>query len=471
MEALLMNQDEVLRRAAEAAIEYRKGDSERGSAVAPFSELLSAFEAPLPERASDPGDVIGELVANASPGLRAMTSPGFFGWVIGGSHPAGVAADWLTSAWGQNTGNFMATPAAAAVEQVSANWLLELLDLPREASVGFVTGATMANFVGIAAARGELLRRAGWDVETDGLFGAPPITVVIGADAHATVFSALRYAGLGSARVTTIETDDSGRMKPNALEQALRRVDAPALVIAQAGQLNTGACDPFAEICPLAHEHGAWVHVDGAFGLWAQASPRFQHLTNGVELADSWATDGHKWLQLPYDSGLVIVKDRAAHKRAMSLETSYLPSAGEGERQPADYVPELSRRARGFAAWAVIKTLGRSGITEMVERNCDFAAALGRECAEVSGIRVVAPVELNQLMLRFGDSDDATLATVGEVKRRGRIFVGPAKWRGEWIMRISVCNHATALDQLETVRDEIAGAWETVAQSQSANAA
>jgi glutamate/tyrosine decarboxylase-like PLP-dependent enzyme len=271
--------------------------------------------------------------------------------------------------------------------------------------------------------------------------------------------------------VTTIETDDSGRMKPNALEQALRRVDAPALVIAQAGQLNTGACDPFAEICPLAHEHGAWVHVDGAFGLWAQASPRFQHLTNGVELADSWATDGHKWLQLPYDSGLVIVKDRAAHKRAMSLETSYLPSAGEGERQPADYVPELSRRARGFAAWAVIKTLGRSGITEMVERNCDFAAALGRECAEVSGIRVVAPVELNQLMLRFGDSDDATLATVGEVKRRGRIFVGPAKWRGEWIMRISVCNHATALDQLETVRDEIAGAWETVAQSQSANAA
>jgi glutamate/tyrosine decarboxylase-like PLP-dependent enzyme len=271
--------------------------------------------------------------------------------------------------------------------------------------------------------------------------------------------------------VTTIETDDSGRMKPNALEQALRRVDAPALVIAQAGQLNTGACDPCAEICPLTHEHGAWVHVDGAFGLWAQASPRFQHLTNGVELADSWATDGHKWLQLPYDSGLVIVKDRAAHKRAMSLETSYLPSAGEGERQPADYVPELSRRARGFAAWAVIKTLGRSGITEMVERNCDFAAALGRECAEVSGIRVVAPVELNQLMLRFGDSDDATLATVEEVKRRGRIFVGPAKWRGEWIMRISVCNHATALDQLETVRDEIAGAWETVAQSQSANAA
>jgi glutamate/tyrosine decarboxylase-like PLP-dependent enzyme len=466
-----MNQDEVLRRAAEAAIEYRKGDSERGSGVAPFSELLSAFEAPLPEVPSDAGDIIGELVANASPGLRAMTSPGFFGWVIGGSHPAGVAADWLTSAWGQNTGNFMATPAAAAVEQVSANWLLELLDLPRDSSVGFVTGATMANFVGIAAARGELLRRTGWDVERDGLFGAPPITVLIGADAHATVFSALRYGGLGSARVTTIDTDDSGRMKPEALAEALRHVDGPALVIAQAGQLNTGASDPFAEICPLAHEHGAWVHVDGAFGLWAQATPRLRHLTTGVELADSWATDGHKWLQLPYDSGFVIVRDRAAHQRAMSLETSYLPSAGEGERQPADYVPELSRRARGFAAWAVIKALGRSGITEMVERNCDFAAALGRECADVPGIRVVAPVELNQLMLRFGGSDDATLATVEEVRRRGRIFVGPAKWRGEWIMRISVCNYGTALDQLDAVRGEIAEAWETVQQSQSANAA
>jgi glutamate/tyrosine decarboxylase-like PLP-dependent enzyme len=467
-----MIQDEALRRAADAAIDYRTEVSSGAStAVAGYAEILSSFEAPLPEGPTPPPEVIGELVAKASPGLRAMTSPGFFGWVIGGSHPAGVAADWLTSAWGQNTGNFMATPAADAVEQVSANWLLELLDLPRSASVGFVTGATMANFVGLAAARGELLSRAGWDVGNDGLFGAPPIRVLIGADAHATVFSALRYLGLGSARVTSIDTDDSGRMNAKALEQALRETDGPALVVAQAGQLNTGASDPFAEICPIAHVHGAWVHVDGAFGLWAQASPRLRHLTEGVELADSWATDGHKWLQLPYDSGFVIVKDRAAHLRAMSLETSYLPSAAGGERQPADYVPELSRRARGFAAWTVIRALGRSGIVEMIERHCEFAAALGRECGGIAGIRVVAPVVLNQLLLRFGDSDEATLATVEEVQRRGRIFVGPALWRGEWVMRISVCNYATGMEHLDGVREEIAAAWETVAQRQPANAA
>lgn len=465
-----MVQDEVLRGAAEAAIEYRKSVPDRGSKVAPYRDLLASFDEPLPDGPADSAQVIGELVANASPGIRSMTSPGFFGWVIGGSHPTGVAADWLTSAWGQNAGNVVATPAAAAAEQVSARWLLELLDLPREASVGFVTGATIANFVALAAARGEQLRRAGWDVEKDGLFGAPEIAVLIGSDAHATVYSALRYLGLGSARIRTIETDEAGRMKPSGLERAFQSIDGPAIVIAQAGQINTGACDPFLKICAIAHEHGAWVHVDGAFGLWAQASPRFRHLTQGVELADSWATDGHKWLQLPYDSGFAIVRNRESHERAMSIEASYLPS-GTGDREPSAYVPELSRRARGFAAWSMIKALGRSGIQEMVEQNCDFAAALGRGCATLPEARVVAPVELNQLMLRFGESDDATLATVEEVKRRGCIFVGPAKWRGQWVMRISVSNYGTGPDQLDPVRTEIAGAWETVQQSQSANAA
>jgi glutamate/tyrosine decarboxylase-like PLP-dependent enzyme len=465
-----MIQDEVLRGAAEEAIQYRKGVPDRGSGVAPYRDVLASFDGPLPEEPTDSGNVIGELVANASPGIRSMTGPGFFGWVIGGSHPTGVAADWLTSAWGQNAGNVVATPAAAAAEQVSAKWLLELLDLPREASVGFVTGATIANFVALAAARGEQLRRAGWDVEKDGLFGAPDLAVLIGADAHATVFSALRYLGLGSARVRTIDSDEAGRMKPSSLEKEFHSVDGPAIVVAQAGQINTGACDPFPEICAIAHEHRAWVHVDGAFGLWAQTSPRFRHLTQGVELADSWATDGHKWLPLPYDSGFAVVKDRAAHQRAMSIEASYLPS-GTGDREPSAYVPELSRRARGFAAWSVIKALGRRGIREIVERNCDFASGLGRECATLPGVRVVAPVELNQLMLRFGESDQATLATVEEVKRRGRIFVGPAKWRGEWVMRISVSNYATGPEQLGPVHDEIAGAWEAVRQSQSANAA
>jgi len=465
-----MIQDEVLRGASEEAIRYRRSVPDRSSGVAPYRDVLSAFEGPLPDGPTDPAEVIGELVANATPGIRSMTSPGFFGWVIGGSHPTGVAADWLTSAWGQNAGNVVATPAAAAAEQVSAKWILDLLDLPREASVGFVTGATIANFVALAAARGEQLRRVGWDVEADGLFRAPDIAILIGADAHATVFSALRYLGLGSARVRTIDTDEAGRMKPSALEQEFRAIEGPAIVVAQAGQINTGACDPFPQICAIAHEYGAWVHVDGAFGLWAQASPRFRRLTQGVELADSWATDGHKWLQLPYDSGFAIVRDREAHERAMSIEASYLPS-GTGDREPSAYVPELSRRARGFAAWSMIKALGRSGIREMVERNCDFAATLGRECATLPGIRTVAPVELNQLMLRFGESDEATLATVEEVKRRGHIFVGPAKWRGEWVMRISVSNYGTGPDQLDPVRIEIAAAWEAIQQSQSANAA
>lgn len=458
----MFDDEQAFRRAAEAAIAYRRGTSEQGSAVAPYRDVLGAFSAPLPESGSDPVEIIDELVANATPGLRAMTSPLFLGWVIGGSHNTGVAADWLTSAWGQNSGNVIATPAAAAAEQVSADWLLELLDLPRTSSIGFVTGATVANFVALAAARGEQLRRTGWDVEKDGLFGAPPLSVMIGADAHTTVYSALRYLGLGSERVITIATDDVGRMQPAALAGAFKSVEGPAIVIAQAGQINTGACDPFTEICSIAHEHGAWVHVDGAFGLWAQASPRFRHLTQGVELADSWATDGHKWLQLPYDSGFAIVKDRVAQERAMTVKASYLPSAPGGDRNPSDFVPELSRRGRGFAAWAMIKALGRSGIAEMVERHCDFAAALGARCAQLPGARVVAPVELNQLMLRFGDSDEATLATIEEVQRRGRIFVGPAKWRGDWVMRISVCSHATGPEHLEPVLGEIAAAWEVI---------
>lgn len=455
--------EEVLRRAAEAAIAYRNQIStDERSQIATYAQALEGFDVPLPESPTDPMVIVSELVSKATTGLRAMTGAGFFGWVIGGSHPTGVAADWLTSAWGQNAGNMAATPAAAAAEKVAGDWLLELLDLPRGASVGFVTGATMANFVGLAAARGEQLRRVGWDVEKDGLFGAPSIEVLIGEDAHATVFSALRYLGLGSARAKRIATDELGRMKPDALRDAFGSIGAPAIVIAQAGQINTGACDPFTEICSIAHEYGAWVHVDGAFGLWAQAAPRFRHLTRGVELADSWATDGHKWLQLPYDSGFVIVKDRAAHARAMSIEASYLPSAAQGERNPSSFVPELSRRARGFAAWSMIRALGRSGIAEMVERHCDFAAALAEECATLPGARVVAPVVLNQLMLRFGDSDEATLAVAEEIQKHGRIFVGPALWRGEWVIRVSVSNYATGMDQLAAVRDEIVRAWQKV---------
>lgn len=458
-----MIENEAFRRAAEAADEYRERVAAGGrTPVAGYGETLKAFAAPLPEGPTDPAEVIGELVSKATPGLRAISSPGFFGWVMGGSHTTGVAADWLTSAWGQNAGNAVATPAAAAAEKVSADWLLELLDLPRSSSVGFVTGATIANFVGLAAARSEQLRRAGWDVEREGLFAAPAVEVLIGADAHATVYSALRYLGLGTGRVTTVGTDSSGRMDPGALEQAFKSIAGPAIVIAQAGQLNTGVCDPFPEICAIAHERGAWVHVDGAFGLWAQASPRFRHLTQGVECADSWATDGHKWLQLPYDSGFAIVRNRAAHERAMAIETSYLPAAADEEHQPSSYVPELSRRARGFAAWATIRSFGRSGIVAMIERHCDFAAAVARECEQIPGAQLVAPAVLNQFLLRFGDSDEATLATIEEIQRRGAIFVGPARWRGQWVMRFSVCSYATEMEQLPLVRSEISAAWAKV---------
>jgi len=456
-----MIEDEAFRRAAEAAIEYRGRMSKAACPQpAPYREMLDSFDAALPESPTAASEVIAELVAKATPGLRPIMSPGFFGWVIGGSHGAGVAADWLTSAWGQNAGNATIAPAAAAAEQVAAAWLLDLLDLPRRASVGFVTGATMANFVGLAAARGELLRRLGWDVEANGLYGAPVIEILIGADAHITVFSALRYLGFGSQRVTLIETDDSGRMKPDALEAGFGSIDGPAIVIAQAGQINTGACDPFAEICTIAHARDSWVHVDGAFGLWAQASPRLRHLTNGVALADSWATDGHKWLQLPYDSGFAIVKDRAAHERCMSLEASYLPSTPGGAREPSAYVPELSRRARGFAAWSVMRSLGRSGVTEVIERHCNFATALAQGCRTISGVASVAPVVLNQLLLRFGDSDEATLAAVEEIQARGNIFVGPAHWRGHWVARVSVCSFESRLEQVSAVVEEIAAAWD-----------
>ena len=458
-----MNADEALLRAAREAIAYRHLVEAGGEdAVATYAQELHAFDAPLPEEPTEALHVIDELVAKATPGLRAMTSSTFFGWVIGGSHAAGVAADWLTSAWGQNAANFAAAPAAAAAEQVAANWLLELLDLPRSSSVGFVTGATMANFVALAAARGEQLRKAGWDAEKDGLFGAPPVEVLIGRDAHATVYSALRYLGLGSRRVTLIDTDAAGRMRPSSLEAALARFEGPAIVIAQAGQINTGACDPFTEICGLARSREAWVHVDGAFGLWAQASERLRHLTRGVEQAESWATDGHKWLQTPYDSGFAIVRDKAAHERSMAIEASYLPGASGGEREPSAYVPELSRRARGFAAWAMIRTLGRTGISAMIERHCSVASALGHAFVEEPGVEVVAPVELNQLILRFGNSDEATLATVEALQERGRIFVGPARWRDRWVMRLSVTNFNTGKDEVAGVHQEILAAWRDV---------
>jgi glutamate/tyrosine decarboxylase-like PLP-dependent enzyme len=453
----------VFGQAARHATNYREGIAQAAhTPVSDYRTMRAAFAAPTPEEPHDPAAIIEELVALATPGIRAQTGPRFFGWVIGNSHPTGVAADWLASAWGQNAANLTAAPAASAIEDVACGWLLDLLGLPAEASVGVVTGATVANFVCIAAARSEVLRRVGWDVEADGLFGAPPITVLIGADAHATVYSGLKYLGLGAKRVRHVDCDALGQIIPAAFEAALAEADGPVIALLQAGQINTGGCDPFAQIIPMARAHGAWTHVDGAFGLWAQAAPERKHLTAGVALADSWATDGHKWLQTPYDCGFAIVRDPEAHRRAMAVSASYLPPAEGADRDPSSYVPELSRRARGFSTWAMIKALGRSGIAKMVEGNCAVASHMGEALAREPGIALVVPVTLNQFMVRFGDDDALTKAVIDQVQRDAIAFLGGADWRGQWVMRGSVSSIATTMAEADTSIAAIIDAWRTV---------
>jgi len=459
--------EQLLQRAAGHAIRYRAHVAEGPQRPHKnFMEMLATFKAPLPESGAEGEVIIDQLAQDAEPGLHAMSGPRFFGWVIGASHPVGVAADWLTSAWGQNTGNHVATPAAAAVEAVAAGWLLDLLDLPRESSVGFVTGATIANFVGLAAARHEVLRRVGWDVEAQGLFGAPPITVLIGDDAHTTVFSALQFLGLGHSRVIRIKTDDAGRMQLAEFRAAIDQVHGPAIVVAQAGQINTGAFDPFAQIVPLAHAKGAWVHVDGAFGLWARAQADLKPQTAGIELADSWATDGHKWLQTPYDCGYAIVRHPEAHRRAMTIAASYLPATQEGERDPSHYVPELSRRARGFATYAILRHLGRAGVAAMVARHCRIARIIAARVAAEPGIAVLNDVTLNQMMLRFGaeaeKADDLTRRTIARIQEDGICFTGGATWRGQQVMRISVISWYTTEQEAGIAAEAIIAAWRAV---------
>ena len=460
-----MSDYDALAVAARHAIAYRRGVATAATTpTASYRDMFDAVSGPVPETSGEATAIIDDLVARATPGIRASTGPRFFGWVIGGSHPTGVAADWLAAAWGQNAGNLLAAPAASAVEAVAAGWLLDLLGLPGKASVGFVTGATVANFVCLAAARSEMLRRAGWDVEADGLFGAPPVEILIGTDAHATVFSGLKYLGFGAKRVTTIETDALGRIRPAAFEQALRAAAGPVIAITQSGQINTGASDPFDAIVPIAHNGGAWVHVDGAFGLWAQAAPDRKAQTAGVELADSWATDGHKWLQTPYDCGFAIVRDAEAHRRAMAISASYLPPAEGAERDPSAYVPELSRRARGFGTWAMIRQLGRSGIADMVEQACRVAGRMAEKLAQEPGITLVCPVMLNQFMVRFDglggrDADAMTLATVARVQADAVAFIGSSLWRGQWVMRVSVSSMATTFEDADLTVAAVIDAW------------
>lgn len=467
--------DGALRSAAEHAIRFRRDIVSRTQRpLQNFGQSLKVFQEALPESGEAAAPVIDELVAKTEPGLHAMTGPRFYGWVIGGSHPVGVAADWLTSAWGQNVGNHHATPAASAAEAIAAGWLLELLDLPRSSSVGFVTGATVANFVCLAAARNAVLHRVGWDVEAKGLFGAPAIEVVIGDDAHTTVFSALAFLGLGADRVTRIKTDAQGRMLTDDFAAAMKRIEGPSIVIMQAGQINTGGFDDFAALIPLAKQAGAWVHVDGAFGAWARACPTKQALAVAMDQADSWATDGHKWLQTPYDCGYAIVRDAEAHRRAMTIAASYLPPSAEGERDPSHFVPELSRRARGFPTWAMIKHLGRAGIANMVERHCRVARLIAEGLSADNTIEVLNDVVLNQVMVRFGAdepddvADELTKATIARIQSDGICFTGGAKWRGRQVMRISVISWLIDDAGGRMTVEAIKSAWRAVRKERSA---
>jgi glutamate/tyrosine decarboxylase-like PLP-dependent enzyme len=384
--------------------------------------------------------VLEHLVAKAGPGVVANPGPRYFGFVTGGALPAALGADWLTSAWDQNAFSRVSSPAAAAIEAVAERWVLEALDLPRTAAVGFATGATTSNFTCIAAARHALLDRAGWDVEEQGLAGAPPIRVIVGEHVHASLLVALRYAGLG-APTTIVPADDQGAMVADELAVG----DGPTLICAQAGEVGSGASDPLEAIA--AAKGDAWLHIDGAFGLWAAASPKLRHLVRGAERADSWAVDAHKWLNVPYDSGLAIVAEPAALKAAMGVRASYLPDS-EG-REPLDHVPEMSRRARAIPVYAALRSLGRSGLAELVERNCALARRLADAMREEQGVEVLNDVVLNQVLLRFDDDDATTRNVVDEVQRGGEAWLGGTVWHGRAAIRVSVSNWSTTEDDVD----------------------
>jgi glutamate/tyrosine decarboxylase-like PLP-dependent enzyme len=418
---------------------------------ASIDQVTRALGAALPDEGSDPAEVIDLLAGACDPGLTAMGSGRFFGFVIGGTHPAALAADWLVSAWDQNCGLRQVTPAHSAVEDVTSAWLLDLLGLPDESAVGFVTGATMANFTGLAAGRDAVLRRAGWDVAQRGLNGGPRVRVIVGAERHDTVDLSLRYLGLGSPE--TVQVDEQGRLRADALQSALSSgTGEPTIVVLQAGNVHSGAFDPFTEAITAAHDHGAWVHVDGAFGLWAAASPSYRRLVAGFEAADSWATDAHKTLNVPYDTGLVIVRDAAALRAAMGMHGAYLIHDELGE--PFDKVPELSRRGRAFPVWAVLRSLGRSGVAELVERLCRHASTFAAGLGEIEGATVLNDVVFTQVCATFG-SDARTQEVVRRMLEDGTVWMTGSTWHDQSVMRISVSNWSTTESDVERSLDAV----------------
>jgi glutamate/tyrosine decarboxylase-like PLP-dependent enzyme len=433
--------------AAARASRYLAGLDDR--AVAPPTDAvarLARFDEPLPDAPEAADRVIALLDEVGSPATMAMAGPRFFGFVIGGALPVTVAASWLATAWDQNSTLHQVTPATAVLEHVALRWLLDLLRLPADSEGAFVTGATVANFSALAAARGAVLKRAGWNVEADGMFGAPPITVIVGAEAHPTLLKSLGLLGLGRERVVRVPVDAQGRMRADALPS----ISGPTIVCVQAGNVNTGAFDPVAEVCRIAHAAGSWVHVDGAFGLWAAAAPSRAHLTAGIELADSWATDAHKWLNVPYDCGIAFVRDADALRAAMAITAEYLPT-DTPYRNPSDHTPELSRRARGVEVWAALRQLGRAGVAELVERCCRHARRFAEGLAD-AGCEILNDVVLNQVLVSFGDAA-TTRRVIAAIQADGTCWCGGTEWQGRTAMRISVSSWATTDADVERSLD------------------
>ena len=450
-----MDQRELLHRVAEHAADWledlpeRPVRSERGAGELDIVDTLQ--DGPLPS-----GQVIDDLVRDALPGITAMGSPRFFGFVIGGAHPAAIGGDWLTSVWDQPAGLARPTPAVSEIEDVAGRWLAELLGLPGDVSFALVTGCQMAHVTALAAARHRVLARAGHDVERDGLAGAPPIRVLAGAERHVTVDLALRFLGIGTGAVEEVAVDEHGAMRTQALADALAvERERPTIVVAQVGNVNTGACDDMTAVCAAGRAAGAWIHVDGAFGLWAAASPGRKHLVAGVEGADSWATDAHKWLNVPYDCGVAFVRDREAHRAAMAATAAYLIQDAAGPREPMDWTPEFSRRARGVPVYAVLRALGRDGVAELVDRLCACAERFAERLPR-AGFEVLAH-GLNQVLVAYGD-DDATDAVLAAVQAEGTCWPSPTTWRGRRCIRISVCNWQTTFADVDRSVDAMAAA-------------
>jgi glutamate/tyrosine decarboxylase-like PLP-dependent enzyme len=444
----MTDERKILERVLEEATAFLDGlPDRRVAARTDVDGVAAALRRPLPDEGAEPLEVIEELIAGAEPGVLAIPSGRFFGWVMGGVLPATLAADWLTSTWDQNAGLLATSPAAAGAEWVASEWLLDLIGLPATSAVGFVTGAMMANFTCLAAARHEVLRRVGWNVERDGLHGGPQVSVVVGEERHETVDVALRFLGLGEAPSIVVPADDQGRIELDALADTLGEVgDNPVIVCLQAGNVHSGAFDPIRDAVDLAHRHGAWVHVDGAFGLWAAASAQYRQLVAGREQVDSWATDAHKTLNVPYDSGIAIVANADAMYAAMGAHAAYLI---QDERpDPFSMVPEFSRRARGFTVWTALRSLGRHGVAEMVERFCAHARRFAAGLSEMDGVRVVNDVVFTQVCVSFGP-DEVTREVAGRLLKDGTAWMTPSTWHGQAVLRISVSNWRTTDEDVD----------------------